>query len=228
MARNNKEGYSGRISGKRKENNKVLILTNGIDSEKNYFGILKAQTRSPYSIKIEFQNGDPSQVFEKAVQLRQKFNHIWCVFNLDDFYDQGKIEPVFTKVRQYQNISIACSNEAFEVWLINHYINFESNQGRSSYTSIIEDIIFNESGQRITYDKADDKFLEKWFVPRHKIATQNSKLTWQNKIVLFEKDNPRFSAQPQIWDLSNVTTVYKVIEFLRLESKNRRKSDSHR
>ncbi|HBP25492.1 MAG TPA: hypothetical protein DD618_00855, partial [Acholeplasmatales bacterium] len=110
MARkNDREENSGRACGKRKENNKVLILTNGIDSEKNYFDILKAKTRSPYSIKIEFQNGDPTQVFEKAVQLRSKYNHIWCVFDLDDFFDQGKIEPVFSKVKKYPNISIACS-----------------------------------------------------------------------------------------------------------------------
>lgn len=56
-----------RGSKNREINNKVLIITNGKDTEKNYFEILKNKNKSPYSTDITYENKDPLQLVEKAI-----------------------------------------------------------------------------------------------------------------------------------------------------------------
>ncbi|MFR5892020.1 MAG: RloB family protein [Bacilli bacterium] len=63
----------------------------------------------------------PLKLIEHEIKYINKYNHIWCVFDLDDFHKQGKIKKAYKLAKNYHNISIACSNFSFEIWLIYHY-----------------------------------------------------------------------------------------------------------
>jgi len=204
-----------RSSETKKANNKVLILTNGENSEVNYFELLKKKTKSPYSIKVKFENGDPLYLVQKAVDEVKKNNHIWCVFDIDKFHEEGKVEPAYTLADKYNNISIACSNEAFEVWLLNHFEEFITKMSRTKYGNEIERLIKKNYKNNIEYDKSDSKLLENYFIPNLSTGIKNSKKTLQSQIVQFKNDNNTIN-DPNIWELYSVTTVYKLIEFLKI------------
>lgn len=105
-------------------NDSILIITNGEQSEKNYFELIKGKYKSPYNIQIKYINGKPSKLFEEAIKLINKFNFIWCVFDVDNFVEDIKI--ITKKIGEYKNkIRIACSNVSFEIWLLNHFECFE-------------------------------------------------------------------------------------------------------
>lgn len=82
---------------------------------------------------------------------------------------------------------------------------------RDKYKNIIEKRL------NITYDKNDSKILEIYFIPKIGFAVENSKKVWQKKVLQYKNNNNGKVAN--IYDLYTVTTVYKLIEFLKIKTR---------
>ncbi len=84
-----------RIS-KEEEKDEVLILTNGKDSEQNYFNLMKSKYISPYKINVKFLNGAPDYLVRHAIDIVKKYNKIFVVTDVDQF--QKSIEDSYNLI----------------------------------------------------------------------------------------------------------------------------------
>lgn len=110
-----------RKSNIRQTRDKFIILTNGEQSETNYFNLLKSR-KSIYDIEVKFVNADPIGLVDNAEKLLPSANQIWCVFDIDYTYKDKRLLPALNKAKKI-GVKIAYSNMAFEVWLISLYGN---------------------------------------------------------------------------------------------------------
>ena len=96
-----------------------LILTNGKQTEKNYFEAVRSNYKSIFKINVKFKNDDPVALVNHAIAMKNAQNRVWCVFDKDDF-PVDSIEQAM-RTAKMNGIGIAFSNMAFEVWLIDHF-----------------------------------------------------------------------------------------------------------
>lgn len=200
-----------RKSDKLTARNTFYILTNGEQTECNYFRLLKAK-HSIYDVKVIFQNDDPIGLVKHALNYVREANQVWCVFDIDYTNDDGRLRPAL-KTAEDNKIKIAYSNIAFEVWLISHYEKcskpLEINQLQGELDKLLK---LNEKGY--TYSKTDEKLLKKCFIPKYKQAIENAKIVYQKRVQ--ECDEKHNSNYP-IWKWNSSTTVYKLVEALKLK-----------
>jgi len=193
--------------------NKVLILTNGEHTEKNYFELLKSKIRMYYSISVKFENADPAGLVEKAISIGQEYNRVWCVFDVDQFQRHEKIKQAYELAHAARNVSIACSNQAFEVWLLNHYSEFRTRATPRQLTQHMNALLSSISTGSPAYKKTNVNLLKDHFVPKHLDAMHNAKKMHQ----VLQRDRSSDYAdgsKPPIWELESATTVYMLLEFL--------------
>jgi RloB-like protein len=109
---------------------RILIVCEGIVTERHYFNDLRIQTRSLVDLQIE-PGGTPKTLVERAVDLKKvaandarrakdenlKFDAVWCVFDVD-------VHPFLAEAQQQardNGIMAAVSNPYFELWVLLHF-----------------------------------------------------------------------------------------------------------
>lgn len=109
---------------------RILIVCEGIVTERHYFDDLRIQTRSLVQLKIE-PGGTPKTLVERAVEIKTtaekaarsgkdenlKYDSVWCVFDVDE-------HPYLAEAQQQardNGISVAVSNPCFELWALLHF-----------------------------------------------------------------------------------------------------------
>lgn len=199
-----------RISNKYKAKNKFYILTNGEQTEKNYFELLKAK-HSIYEVKVEFVNADPLGLVEYAIRNYKDANQVWCVFDIDNSHKDNRLVPALKKAED-NGIKIAYSNMAFEVWLISHFDRCEKELQVKDYPSILNTYLKSKG---VTYSKNDKELLKKYFVPFCKDAVQNAKVVYQTRVKNFREVCP--NDRLPIWNWNSSTDVFKLVEALKLK-----------
>lgn len=199
----------------RKIRDTILILTNGRQTEKNYFENITSQYKTMFTIKVKYFNGQCDGMVDEAIQLdNQQYNQIWCVFDIDDSLLEGHLIKAMQKARKH-GIHMAYSNEAFEVWLLNHLTeNVRPGLNRKTYIKEINTLL-NKDGSNLSYKKNDLDLLKDKFLPKALEATQRAKKTHQRLIVEHQKEN-RGNTNYPIWDWKSTTTVYQLMEALQL------------
>lgn len=195
-----------------KAKNDFYIVTNGAQTEMNYFNLIKSK-KSIYSIRTVFSNRDPIGMVEYAKSFLPNANQVWCVFDIDYTYRDNRLIPALEEARK-SGIKIAYSNKAFEVWLISHFEQFKAKKYLSEYANILTKHL-KESGYQGKYDKVDEKLLKNYFIPKYKDAVVNAKIVYQKYDREFCK-RAQEEEMPPIWDWDASTTVYKLIEALQL------------
>ncbi|MCM1219715.1 MAG: RloB family protein [Lachnospiraceae bacterium] len=192
--------------------NIFYIITNGEQTEKNYFRLLKAK-HSVYDVKVIFQNDDPIGLVQYASTLVKDANQVWCVFDIDYTHQEKRLIPALKKAEE-SGVKIAYSNIAFEVWLISHYEKCEKTLQINDYQKEL-DRVLKENGERITYSKTDETMLKSFFVNRYKQAVENAKVVYQ-KLVREYNETHKYQERLPIWKWNSSTTVYKLVEALKL------------
>ncbi len=198
-----------RISNKYQARNKFYILTNGEQTEKNYFELLKSK-HSIYEVKVEFVNADPLGLVEYAIRNFKDANQVWCVFDVDNSHKDNRFVPALKKAED-NGIKIAYSNMAFEVWLISHFERCEKELQTKDYSTVLNKY-FKDKG--VTYSKNDKELLKKYFIPLYKDAVQNSKVVYQTRVKNFREVCPK--DRLPIWNWNSSTDVFKLVEALKL------------
>lgn len=193
-----------------------LILTNGKRSEKNYFEALRAHRRSIYKIKVEFQNNDPLKLVNYAVEQKSSANRVWCVFDKDYFTDESIYQAM--ALAKANGVGVAFSNAAFEVWLIDHFKQFETEKDADALQDILDKLL-KENGYSKGYEKNDAEVITKVFLPLLDDAVQNADVVHQKRVLEY-KESGRSDDNLPFCSWNSYTNVHKLVEALRLENKN--------
>ena len=198
--------------GKIKSRDTFYIITNGEKTEWNYFNLLK-KYKSIYKVKVVFHNSDPFGLVTFACNKAEDANQIWCVFDIDSSYEEGRLIAAI-KHAEKNGIKYAFSNRAFEVWLISHYKKCENYMDCQAHQKELDKYLMLKAKQK--YIKGDEKQLATYFVPCYKNAVQNAKIVHQ-KWVRDHLTECGSKSKYRIWDWNSWTTVYKLVEALKLQ-----------
>lgn len=192
-----------------------LIFTNGKQTEKNYFEAVRANYKTIFKITVKFMNDDPVALVNHAISEKTFQNRVWCVFDMDEFLPVSIKEAM--RLADENNIGIAFSNMAFEVWLIDH---FEKCSVDKSAGKLVEDMnrILKKNGYSKGYAKEDRQMIENILMPRLFDAVHNADIVLQNKILQYKESH--INDNYPFCDWNSVTSVHKLIDALKLEKKS--------
>ena len=193
---------------------KFYILTNGRETEKNYFDLIKSK-KSIFDAKVEYQNSNPVQLVRYASQYLREANQVWCVFDIDNNFNDGTLIQAI-KLAEETGVQIAYSNIAFEVWLLSHYQKVESSYDNTRLIRQMDKLLRDELRLNRDYDKSDKELLKKHFLPKLDDAIVNSKVIYQRKVKQHEQEymgNKNY----RIWEWNSSTNVFQLIEALKLQ-----------
>lgn len=139
MPRNNERRANGRHSRKqnvREVRQRFLIVCEGKKTEPNYFKSFDVQT----DVRVVGVGADPMHVVREAIAIKRDnkelYDQVWCVFDRDSFSADtfnGAIQ-----LAKENNISVAYSNEAFELWYLLHFAYHNTAVSRQDYIKKLE------------------------------------------------------------------------------------------
>ncbi len=144
-----------RKSGFKNLKKDFLIVTNGTKTEYNYFVSWKSHSEKVV-LEVKKDSNDPRALLERTLRIREEierrkskqygiafsFDETWCVFDKDEFPDENISQAI--SIAKQNNIEIAYSNEAFELWLLLHFSYYNHSMSR-----------------KILAEKLDQKYIEK-------------------------------------------------------------------
>lgn len=87
-----------RKSKKLQIRNTFYILTNGKETEKNYFDLIKSN-KSIYDVKIEYHNLSSLQLVKYGLTIPNA-NQIWCVFDIDNTMEENILIPTINLAKK--------------------------------------------------------------------------------------------------------------------------------
>lgn len=87
-----------RRSKKLQIRNTFYILTNGKETEKNYFDLIKSN-KSIYDVKIEYHNLSSLQLVKYGLTIPNA-NQIWCVFDIDNTMEESILIPTINLAKK--------------------------------------------------------------------------------------------------------------------------------
>ena len=190
--------------------NTIKIYCNSQKTEPNYFEEIKAlvQKAKILDIKIEVfkvknKGLDPLGCVKCAISDKGEYREKWVVFDKDEFAIEEAI-----KLAEDNDINVAWSNEAFELWILMHFNYISTPLHRSDYLKKVTEILKKEKGYNYTKNKKDIFNLIKG---HNNIAIRNAKKRHQlvkRDRIKEENSNP-------------CTTVYLLVEKLLDSIKNK-------
>lgn len=144
---------------------RILIVCEGEKTEPNYFKKFKLISNNSFTYEVHCEGcGEGTmKVVNTAIDLAKKtelssqpYDSVWAVFDKDNFADfNAAIEKA-----ENNNINVAWSNEAFELWYLYHFYNRTTQMSRNDYKKAISDAV-NATGkwpkkQPYEYKKEDE------------------------------------------------------------------------
>ena len=87
-----------RKSKKLQIRNTFYILTNGKETEKNYFDLIKSN-KSIYDVKMEYHNLSSLQLVKYGLTIPNA-NQIWCVFDIDNTMEENILIPTINLAKK--------------------------------------------------------------------------------------------------------------------------------
>ncbi|NUW37702.1 RloB domain-containing protein [Nonomuraea sp. SMC257] len=112
----------------RREKPRILIVTEGENTEPQYFNGLARELRASgvevFRLQVEGIGRDPGRVVRRAAAARadaqpdDEYDHVWCVVDVDEH------ETLAAALRTAERlgIQVAVSNPCFEIWILWHFI----------------------------------------------------------------------------------------------------------
>lgn len=175
-----------------------LIVCEGTKTESLYFKSFPLLTK--IEVFVHGAGANTESLVREAIKQKKmagrrglKFDQIWCVFDKDDF-PYGNVQKAFQLAKK-ENVLIAFSNEAFELWYLLHFDYVSTEIGRDAYISKLKTKMTGgyEKNSKDTYSK-----LQQY----QKIAIKNAKRLYDSYAnVGHIKNKPS-------------TTVFKLVEEL--------------
>ena len=110
--------YRARRSDRQETIQRFLIVCEGEKTEPSYLGSFRGPA---LVLDIRGFGINPRKLVDKALELGEEgeYEQVWCVFDRDDC-DVGDFNSALDRARS-QEINVAFSNQAFELWYMLHY-----------------------------------------------------------------------------------------------------------
>ncbi|MCD6185456.1 MAG: RloB domain-containing protein [Deltaproteobacteria bacterium] len=171
-----------------------LIVCEGEKTEPKYFEGFRL-SKDIYD--LEGLGTNTVSLVEQAIKLKNRkdksYDQVWCVFDRDSFPQQN-YNNAFT-LAERNNIKIAYSNEAFEIWYLLHFHYHDAATSRGSYKKMLTERL----GFR--YEKNDPKMYD------HLISKQTTAI--KNSMKLFDSYANHLPANE-----NPSTTVHELVQEL--------------
>ncbi len=139
---------------------RILIVCEGEKTEPNYFQSFKTINNDSFVYDIEARGFGLNTigVVNKAIELRDKsqtpFDAVWAVFDRDSFPANDFDNAI--AIAEANNIWVAWSNEAFELWYLLHFQYRNTAMSRDDYKKAIsESVNAKKGGNGYVYQKND-------------------------------------------------------------------------
>lgn len=193
-----KKFYLGRRSGFKGEPKKrILIVCEGEKTEPNYF---KAFRVTSAVVRIEGHGQNTKKLVESAINLKNKaiqdgdpYDQIWCVFDRDSFSKKDFNDAL--KLVEDNDLEVAYSNEAFEIWYLLHFHYFHTGISRKDYEAKLTECLGKQ------YKKNSETMYEDLLENQEQAISNAKKLLQEYPNHDPERDNPS-------------TTIFRLVEEL--------------
>ncbi|MBE9125551.1 MULTISPECIES: RloB family protein [unclassified Coleofasciculus] len=180
-SRKSYRGYSERTVETRELIERFLIVCEGEKTEPNYF----KSFRVPKDVVDIYGVGENTiNLVKKAIELKEKddYDQVWCVFDRDEFPAEN-FNAALTVARN-NNIKVAYSNEAFELWYLLHFNYHDTAIPRKDYTKKLTEQLGHE------YKKNSETIYEELESKQQTAIKNAKKLLTQYVPPNPESDNP--------------------------------------
>lgn len=186
--------------GWRDPKKRVLLVCEGKKTEPNYFKSLKKDLKlTSVNIEIAGAKGKALELVRYAIGRRvDEFDVIWCVFDKDDCTEDQFREAL--KLAKTNKLSVAYSNESFELWLILHFTSSVRGVKRKDYGNKLTSLLGK------SYNKNKDYYFD--VLSKQDTAIKNAEILLRQ----YPKPNP-FEDTPS-------TTVVNLVKELKELAKN--------
>ena len=209
--RNNSD-YFRRQTKTRETRKRFLIVCEGEKTEVNYFKAFTVPKKIEVRVKGEGKNS--LSLVEKAIQIidnlkkDDSFDQIWCVFDKDNCSKEQFNQA--ERLAKENNIKIAYSNEAFEIWFILHFQYLDIATSRSEYLTILTKQMqkYGLLNEQEKYEKNREDMYEK-LKPYQRTAITNAAKLIQD----------RDEAKKHPFDANPSTTVQELVQELNINSR---------
>lgn len=131
-----------RKSESRNKRQRILIICEGSKTEPNYFKAFPIDTKK-LEVKVIGKGYNTDSLVEEAMRSKQKaidnkkaYNQVWCVFDKNSFPPHQFNRAI--QLATSNNIRVAYSNEAFEIWYLLHFEYFITAMSREQYKGQLE------------------------------------------------------------------------------------------
>jgi hypothetical protein len=132
---------------------RFLIVCEGERTEPNYFRSFRVTT---VDVDVVGTGANTEYVVREAIKLKRTatpgYDQVWVVFDKDSF-PAKHFNNAITLANQ-NNIKVAYSNEAFELWFLLHFYYFDSAITRNDYIVKLEEFL----GRK--YKKNDEEIYD--------------------------------------------------------------------
>lgn len=154
---------------------RILIVCEGGKTEPNYFRCFRV---SSAVVEVLGASYNTLSLVRRAIVKRDEakendteFQIVWCVFDKNSFPSLN-FNNALSLARQ-ENIKVAYSNEAFEIWYLLHYDYIDTALSREQYKQMLTDRL------GYTYEKnSEDMYKE--LLDKQENAIRNSERLLQN------------------------------------------------
>jgi len=169
----------------------MLIVCEGTKTEPNYFNFFRATNMT---IRTVGRGEDAKNLIDFACTKKEDYDQIWCVFDRDRV-PKCRFNGAIDKARD-NNIKIAYSNEAFELWYILHFEYLSTGITRKQYCKKLNKLLGNK------YNKNDENMYN-LLLDRQSTAIKNAKtLLKQYKPSNPADDNPSTTVHLLVTELN--------------------------
>ncbi len=175
-----------------------LIVCEGEKTEPNYFKSFRLTTLNVKVVGCGMNTysliNETIRLKTQAIKEKNPFDQVWCVFDRDSF-PAVNINRALV-LAETNDIKVAFSNEAFEVWYLLHFCYFNTGVSRDLYAEKLTNYLKQK------YKKNSDEIYDK-IIDKQAIAIRNA----ENLLKQYlnhnpEKDNPSTTIHKLVIELN--------------------------
>lgn len=165
-----RRSYSDRVIATLELVQRFLIVCEGEKTEPLYFKKFRVPT---IVLDVRHIKGNTIGLVLKAIEIKENddFDQVWCVFDRDSFPPKDFNEAL--RVAKDNNIKVAYSNEAFELWYLLHFNFHNTELSRTQYQRKLTKCLGHvyAKNSETMYDELSD---------RQNVAIRNAELLLAN------------------------------------------------
>lgn len=197
---------------------RFLIVCEGEKTEPNYFEAFRKIGRDTKtaSIEIRAEGAVSVTVVKRAKKLKDEGDYgedeVWCVFDRDAKRENNNQQNFNEAIRlaMENQVNLAISNDAFELWYLLHYEYYES----ETHRSVINEMLSSKTRLGEKYEKNCEQMYEKLKDKQANAIKYARKLLSSYGVNPDNLDSLTLEEKTRIHNQNPSTTVYQLVEKL--------------